>query len=270
MISIHSLKTLHFVKKVFFTLICTFCYLQTSYSDSIVTYSTKDGPQVISIKNNQALIKNKDQNELLFDAKDNTITLIQHDKKTYSIVNEDTLKRLAQQINGIQSAIASQLSNLPPEQRAQLEAFLGGGLSNQAKQNTTYSIQDQGKSSYNSIECQKKSILENGAITGSICLSNEKQIGINSLDYATLTSLQEFMINASDIMQDSIGKLTKVKLPNFKSINIDEIIIAGVINDNPNDKISLSSATSQTITGNFVIPQGYAKKDIISLASLAQ
>lgn len=270
MINIHALKTIHFVKKIVYSFICIFCYQQSTYADSIITYNTQEGLQKIAIKNNLALIKTKDQNELLFDARNNTVTLIRHDKKTFSIINEETLKKLAQQVSGIQSVIASQLSNLPPEQRAQLNAFLGSDLSSQTEKSITYSMQDLGKSNYNNFECQKKSTLENGVVTGSICLSTEKQIGINPQDYATFISLQKFMINALDIMQDSLGKMITIKIPNFESINTNQIIISGVVNDNQEANISLSSAISQTIPENFIIPQSYTHKDISSLASLAQ
>ena len=269
MASIQALKTQHLIKRLLLTTFYLTLFHNTAYADATLVYFSEEGPQKIAVKNGKALIKTKDQNDLLFDAQTNTVTLIQHKQKSFSLVDEKALKSLSTQISGIQSAIASQLANLPSEQRAQLEAFLGAQLNQQAEKTpVSYSIKSAGTASHNTIQCSKSTILENGSPVGEICFASAKQVGLNEQDFNTFITLQKFMMNAVDIMQDSIGKMTQVKIPNFKSLDTNQVIVSGVFTDSQESKISLESVNLQAINTALVVPQGYIEKDITSLESL--
>ncbi len=238
-----------------------------SLANITLTYQSEQGSQTFQLKNNQVFTKNIDQGiDLLFDQNRNHMIVIQHDKQSYSIVNEAELERLNQQLNGLQSALTSNLSS---EQRDQLNQFLGGALgSGETKKISNYSLQDAGAAQVGAFFCQQNFILENGKNIGALCTASNPQLKISQADYTTLMAFQKFSVNAANTMKDTLGSMLDIKLPDLSKTPINQLIIFSKINNEKDANFYLSNIDSKPINENFTIPNNYRQESLVSASSL--
>ncbi|HEX6465521.1 MAG TPA: hypothetical protein VFZ98_13755, partial [Vicinamibacterales bacterium] len=66
------------------------------------------------------------QSAVVFDGTKQTMYIIDDSKKTYSEITKDDLDRLAAQMSQMQSQMQGAMANMPPEQRARIEAMMRG------------------------------------------------------------------------------------------------------------------------------------------------
>jgi hypothetical protein len=124
---------------------------------------------------------------VVFDGNRQVLDLVNVAQKTY---NEMT-KQDAEALGGMMAQVQAQLANLPPAQRAQIEAAMKGrgGLGGATK--TEY--RKAGTETVGKWTCDKYEAYENGQKTSEICTVDPKTLGFTAADFAVTRKLMEFI-----------------------------------------------------------------------------
>ncbi len=249
--------------------LCVFLMLAINhqvFGDATLMYKASNGDYRFQLKNKLLFIKNIDRDtDLVYDQTANHAIVIQHQKKSYLILNEAELQRLNQQISGLQSTITS---NLSADQRAQLNDFLGGALgSDKPKTTTNYAIKGLGGAQVGNFSCQQHQVLENGNPSGTVCTASAQQIKISPTDFNTLMAFQRFAIKANNTLKESIGTTAQVQLPDLSKTPINEFLIFSKIENQSDADFYLQNTDQNPVTTNFNIPNNY-KRESVSAATL--
>ena len=245
---------------------CLFLVSHTVSADAILSYKTNTGIVNLQIKNEQIYAQNIDNGtDLLFDKNSNQLTVIQHNKKSISILNEAELIRINQKLSGLQASISA---NLNPEQHDQLNNFLGGLLgSHQEQAAPAYGLKRTGSAQVGDFICQQAQLLKNQQGIGHLCTVTLAQLNLNSSDFNTLLSLQNFAIKAGDIMSDSLNSLSNNEVPNLSHIQLNEFLIFSKIKKQPDSHFYLQSISTTPIATQFNIPNNYQQKSLLAANS---
>lgn len=250
-------------------ILCLIFASQTANADATLSYKTNTGIVNLQIKNQQIYVKNIDNaTDLLFDQPSNQVTVIQHQKNSFSILNEAELIRINKQLSGLQSAISD---NLSPEQHDQLNNILGGLLGSHKEQTApAYSIKPTSAALVGSFNCQQAQILKDNQGIGHLCTTTASSLQLGPNDFNTLLSLQSFALKAGDIMSDSLNSLSKLEVPNLNHIQFNEFVIFSKINDQPDSHFYLQELDKTTVNAQFSVPAGYQQNSILSSSNLLQ
>lgn len=245
-------------------------FSQPIWADAQVQYTNGADTQTALVKNGKVLIRNAGDpsTEMLFDAATRTMTVIQHNEKNYMVLDEATIENLAGQLGGMRDMINQQMANLPPEQREQLAAFLGGAVQQpEQKAEVVVTTQPGGSLTVNGVTCSNQVVLRNGAASGSFCTAGAGAAKLSEGDYKTLVSMQTFMFDMAKKAKDSMGSLAQ-QVPDFGNLSIDKLVVKGEMSDSPDNRFELKSVASAAVSEPMVIPEGYTQQSMGSLSDL--
>ena len=248
-------------------ILCLVFASQAANADATLSYNTNIGIVNLQIKNQQIYVKNiDDATDLFFDQRSNQVTIIQHKKNSFSVLNEAELIRINKKLSGLQSAISD---NLSPEQHDQLNNFLGGLLGSHKEQAApVYSVKQTSAALVGSFNCQQAQILKDNQGIGHICTATANSLQLSPGDFNTLLSLQSFALKAGDIMSDSLNSLSKNEVPNLNHIQFNDFLIFSKIKDQPDSHFYLQQLENTTINAQFSVPSGYQQNSILSSSNL--
>ena len=185
-----------------------FFVCQAIYADATLQFQVRDlaapsapvRTQTLYVKNQRILIKaagGDNRVDILFDETGQTMSIVDHAKRTYLPLNEQNVTELADRAEGLVSAVQEQVATLPPEQRAQLEQLLGNSMlgsvtkgENPAPEPKTYV--KTGLRQVHTIKCQGIEVLKANAKIAELCVAHAAAIGIPDADFKTIKAFQVF------------------------------------------------------------------------------
>lgn len=239
-------------------------------ADANITYQSGQDTQIASVKQGKVLIQVPDDANkyMIFDQAQQTLTMIDHTQKSFTVFDEAKIASLTGQLNSMKSMLQNQLKNLPPEQRAQVAAMMGGiDLSdNTANKGPAATLSSKGKDSRNGHSCQSYDVIENKKI-GNICVSDESDLALSATDFETLLSMQTFMLSLARTAKDAAGDLAG-DMPDFGNVKIDGLVVSGVMDNRPAEAYHLKSVDKNTAVADIAVPAGYSEQSVESLGSL--
>lgn len=128
----------------------------------------------------------------MFDGAAQVMRMIDLDKKTYSEITKAELDQLAGQMNAMMAQMQEQMKNLPPAQRAQMEAAMSGrgipGMTPPAK--TEY--RKTGTDKVGKWTCDKYEGFQDGKKTSELCTVDPKVVGFATADFEVTKQLAAF------------------------------------------------------------------------------
>ena len=252
-----------------------------SYADAIVTYS--DDPDVLVgahsayVQNGRVLIKEteNDSTEVIFEAASSTMYVIDHSKKTVMRLTEQVIDGLVSQVGGmasiIQQQLAEQMANMSAEERAQMEALMGGlGLADvQAPAKPAApTLQATGNAEYAGIACTTNNVIQEGGTIAEVCLSKGNNIGVSEADYQALLGMQFFTLKMASKAQQFSGMFGG-SMPSFGEIEAGNLIIQGTNLSGERSSMNIVGVSDATLpAGTTDLPVGYTEEEIPSLSDL--
>jgi len=270
------MKNSSFFKRTYLTknLICLSIVLSllaavNANADATLSYQSLNGKFNFQVKNQLVYVKNIDQGtDIVFEESANHVIIINHNKGTYSVLNEAEMQNIDRQIGGLKDTLTSGLSS---DQREQLNEFLGGALGPEPNQAAKqYSINAIGGAKVGNFECQQSEVFENNQSLGYICVANAQQLSLNSADYLTLIAFQKFAVKANNLLRKSIGSALQVELPNLENTNINELLIFSQLQEPDQADFYLEQVNTKAIAEVFSIPNNYKQESVISSINLSQ
>jgi hypothetical protein len=132
------------------------------------------------------------QQIVLFDGAKQTMYMINMEKKTYMEMTQADLERMAAQMQGAMATMQSQMANMPPAQRAQMEQMMRGrgmaGMNTPVK--TEY--KRSGTDRVGRWTCDKYDGYESGQKVSELCTVPATALGFNLTDLDVTRQMAEF------------------------------------------------------------------------------
>lgn len=127
----------------------------------------------------------------LFDAARREMVWIDTGKREYTRVDEASLGALYESVEGVVSAVESQMAQLPPSVRDQMRKMMQGVAPRSGEPRLR--VESSGtQASVNGMRCDIHSIKTQGNLRGEICLAPASALGLDSADQATVEAFQLF------------------------------------------------------------------------------
>ena len=250
------------------------------YADAVILYSGDDGDtdaRTAFVQNGKVLIKDTDDpnTDIVFEPAINTMFVINHAEQTVMRIDEQAIDQFAGQAGGMvsmmQQQIQQQMAGMTDEQKAQMEAMLGGmmqGMNATPQEPEPVTLVQTGSAQYAGFACTVNQVMQSGNIIGQVCFSMGNNLGLSAGDYQTLVGMQNFtflMASKADQFSGMIGG----NVPSFGNIQTNNLIIQGTNAQNENNSMNIEAISSEGLpAGTTDVPAGYAEESLPSLSDL--
>jgi hypothetical protein len=120
--------------------------------------------------------------------------MIDHDKKTYMVMDKAQIDAMAQQMSAAMQQMQEALAQVPPEQREMMERMMKGRMQTENYEPPAPQVvTDLGESgSVNGVACQWKQLTRDGQLESKVCVSDENAIAGGKEMVALAHEMREF------------------------------------------------------------------------------
>jgi hypothetical protein len=201
---------------------------------------------------------------VVFDGTAQVMRMIDDDAKTYTEMAKADLERMRGQVDGAMAQMQERLKNMPPEQRARMEALMKGrGAAMTAAAGPPTEYKKVGTDKVGRWTCDKYEGTKNGEKVSEVCTAAPSALGLTPADFEVTRQLAEFfksmMPQAADgLFAFSIGSTTQN--PNaFSGLPVRFVSFRG-------GTIQTVSEVTEASRQNFPdalfqVPAGYQKRE---------
>lgn len=238
------------------------------HADSTLTYGSEAQPgseTIIQVKDGDVLMGDK-ESKMLFKAGKKELVVIDHATKTFMVMDDETAKRLEQQMGAAQQQMSAvmeqmqkQMEGMSEEQRAQMQQLMGAHMpAAVAKAPVKTTVQQQGEDTVAGVTCTKLMVLVNGKPSGDVCVARAGVLGLDTKDY-------DSMVNATDAVRNIMEKMTGMSDNDTVSMNLRAMKGIPVrMRDLIDGDVSIlkSRSSAELDVDIFQVPADYQKRDM--------
>jgi Domain of unknown function (DUF4412) len=193
---------------------------------------------------------------VVFDAAAQVMRMIDVPKKSYTETTKEEADRMGAQMTDVMAKMQEQLKNIPPAQRAQMEAMMknmpGMGA---AVAKTEY--KKVGTDKVGKWTCDKYEGYQNGKKTSELCTVDPKALGLTVADFEVTQQLGEFFVKMMPQNADQGFSLGKNEPSGYSGVPVRRTYsVLG------KETVSeLTEVSHQTFADAiFAVPEGFQKK----------
>lgn len=161
----------------------------------IVYVDEKTGAErtVIAVKDGKVRMDSADTDSFsLYDSDTDVLTLVEPDKRSYTRLDEESLRALSGEMNDAMARMREQMQRMPPEQRAAMKKMMGGAPD--AAKAPAIKVDRTGKVlNKGGHECRQLFLSSGDVARMELCVVDRKVIDMPDDDRATLDAMQEQM-----------------------------------------------------------------------------
>jgi hypothetical protein len=202
------------------------------------------------------------KNIVVFDGGEQVMRMIDEAAKTYSEMTKADVERVATQMSGAMAQMQAQMQNLPPEQRARIEAMMQGagrGIAGAAAVRPEYK-KSGGTDKVGRWTCDKYVGTKNGEKASEICTVDPAAVGFTMSDFEITKQFAEFF---SKLMPQGMDRLFTVGASGpagfsgipVRSVNYDA-------SGKETSSTEMTEASRQSFPDSlFAVPAGFQKRD---------
>lgn len=203
-----------------------------------------------------------EQQVMIFDGTKQVMYIVDPEKKTYSELTKDDADRLGAQLNDAMAQLKAQMANMPPAQRAQMEAMMKGrGAALPAA--TKPEFKKAGTATVGKWTCDRYEGYTNGEKTSEVCTVDPKALGLGLDDFAVTREMQEFFARIMPQIAGrmfAIGSVEKQGYPGVPIRQASNLMGREIISE-------ISDVTRGPIAESaFAVPAGYEKQPFMGAA----
>lgn len=141
----------------------------------------------------------------IFDSKTKTLTAVNSAEKSYTVLDEETMRQVSGQMSAAMQEMKKQLDEMPPEQRAMMEKMMGG-MANAGKKMVETKTDRTGKTlQKGGYQCEQVFMSVGSISRSELCVVDMNKIDIPAGDRNTLDAMQEHMQALSESLSDTFG-----------------------------------------------------------------
>ncbi len=238
-------------------------------ADATLQYASEARPDdktIIQVKGGDVLMGDRNS-KMLFKNGKQEIIIIDHQTKTYMVMDEETAKRLEQQMGAAQQQMSAamqqmqkQMENLSEEQRAQVQQMMGSYVQPGAtKIPLKTTVKQQGEDTVAGVTCTKLMVLVNDKPSGDVCVARAGVLGLETKDYTA-------MVNATDAVRKLMERVSGANDNDAVSMNLRAmkgipVRMRDLVDGDVSTLVSRSSAELDAAI--FRVPEGYRKRNIL-------
>jgi hypothetical protein len=203
----------------------------------------------------------------VFDGAKQAMYVIDDSKKTYSEITKDDLDKLAAQMQQMQQQMQGAMANVPPEQRAQIEAMMRGrggrGMPGAPAPAAKPTYKKTGTDKVGKWTCDKYEGYQGEKKTSEVCTVAPSALGLSESDFAVGKDFAKFFSSFSDMMpqRQEVFSLGTLEDHGFVGIPIRTINYGA--DGSVTGSMEWTDINHQNIPDStFAPPAGYAKQDM--------
>jgi len=231
-----------------------------------LTYDSNDGEtgMVYSIADSKASMENRAQNAtMLYDASTKTITMIDHEEKTYTVITEEARQRMQQQMTAARDQsmqlMKEQLAGLPEGAREKIlkgtQAGVQAGQKGLSKGMETRVERTGRMDTVNGYECEmiRISVMTS---TSFICIADNAEVGMPASAAATMKQMNEDMRAIAGSVMSGLG----ANMPGGPDL---EGVAVRMTSDGTTYTLT-DLSTGDVDPAVFEVPAGFEKQEIMT------
>jgi hypothetical protein len=200
-----------------------------------------------------------DSKTMIFDGTRQVLDIVNKDSKTYREMTKADVDRLGEQMSGAMAQMQAQMANLPPEQRARIEAMMKGrGMNPAAAAASKPEYRKVGTDKVGRWTCDKYDVYESGQKAGDVCTVSPSALGLSDSDFAVTKQLQSFFAAFLKFVPPAQAS-QMFTLGSFAAEGLTGIPVRRT--EANGDSMELSDITRQNVPDSaFQVPAGFEKQ----------
>jgi hypothetical protein len=189
----------------------------------------------------------------VFDGGTQVLRVIDSEKKTYTEMTKADVDRMGTQMAGAMAQMQEQMKNLPPAQRAQMEAAMGTAAGAPAK--TEY--RKTGTDKVGKWMCDKYEGYQNNVKTSELCTVDPKTLGFTPADFQVTQQIASFFKTMVPQGADQMFSVGGNDPQGFSGVPVRRMYIIG----GTETTSELTEVSRQTFPDSvFAVPAGFTKQ----------
>lgn len=200
---------------------------------------------------------NGEQQTMVFDGTKQVLWMINDTKKTYTEMTKADADRLGSQMSDAMAQMNAQMANLPPAQRAQMEAMMKGrgmpGAAGVAK--TEY--RKVGTDKVGKWTCERYDGYQNNQKTTELCTVDAKDLGFALTDFDVARQLAEFFAKLVPQGADAMFRVGTAEAQGFSGVPVRRTTLGPNGSTTEITEVSRQNFPDST----FALPAGYTKEE---------
>lgn len=197
---------------------------------------------------------------VVFDGVKQVMRIINYDRKSYTEMTKGDVDQMGGQMAGAMAQMQEQMKNLPPEQRAQMEAMMRGrGMAGRgAAQAAKTEYRKTGTDKVGKWTCDKYDGYRDNQKIAEVCAVDPAAMGFAPADFAVTRQLAEFFRSLMPQNADSVFAIGSPEAQGFSGVPVRRVTFS----DGQQQTITeLADVTRQTFApSTFDVPSGFQKE----------
>jgi hypothetical protein len=197
---------------------------------------------------------------IIFDDAAGVLRTVDEQNKTYTEMTKADVERLSAQMSGAMAQMQQQLQNLPPEQRARLEAMMQSGrgmVGAMAGPPTEY--RKVGTDTVGRWRCDKYEGTKNGEKSSEMCTVEPSAFGFAASDFEVTKHMAEFFAKMMPQGVEGLFRIGSSGAAGFSGIPVRVVSFRG---GQQQSVIEMTEASRQNFPDAlFAVPDGYKKRE---------
>jgi hypothetical protein len=203
------------------------------------------------------------KNIMIFDGGAQVMRMIDEGAKTYSEMTKADVDRAAAQMSGAMAQMQAQMQNLPPEQRARIEAMMQGagrGVAGMAAAARPEYKKSGGTDKVGRWTCDKYVGTKNGEKASEICTVDPSAIGFTMADFEITKQFGEFFSRLMPQGMDRLFSMGSAGPAGFSGIPVRSVSYDS--SGKETSTMELTDVSRQSFPDSlFAVPAGFQKRE---------
>jgi hypothetical protein len=195
----------------------------------------------------------------IFDSTKQILWVVNYDRKSYMEMTKADVDRTAGQLNAAMSQMQEQLKNMPPAQRAQIEAMMRGrGIGPAAANRARPQYRKTGSDKVGRWSCDKYEGFQNEQKVSELCTVDPKVLNLTPADLEITRQLGSFF---ETLMPQNAAALFRIGSDDqgFSGVPVRSVMIDG----GQQATIEMKEITRQNFADStFALPEGFQKQQM--------
>jgi hypothetical protein len=238
-------------------------------ADMTLKYANEAHPgeeTIIQVKGRDVLMGDLSSKMLFQDGKQEVV-IIDHESRTFMIMDEQTANQLGQQMgaaqqqmNAMMQQMQQQMQNMSEAERAQMQQFMRSQMQpGMARAPVKTTVRQQGQDTVAGVTCTKLMVLVNDKPSGDVCVARAGVLGLETKDYNTLVSATDTVRKFMERMSGNNDNDTVTM--NLRAMKGIPVRMRDLVDGEISTLVSRSSA--ELNAADFRVPDGYRKRDMM-------
>lgn len=196
---------------------------------------------------------------VLFDGAKQVIWILNYDKKSYTEMTKADLDRMSQQMTDVMARMQEQLKNLPPDQRARMEAMMKGQGMPGGATTPTVTYRRTGTDTVGRWTCDKYEGYREGQKVMELCTVDPKVLGFVADDFEVARKLAEYFKQLLPQNSDNVFSMGKGGDQEFSGVPVRRVFSVG----QRQSVTEMTEASRQQFPmSTFEPPAGFRKRSL--------